>query len=85
MGTPAIRSADTSAEADAIMIKKLRAMTPTQRAAVAAELCRATTALAIAGIKRQFGDDIPEEELRYQLLVRRYGKALADEVRSASS
>lgn len=54
-------------------------MTISERARVAADLNEMCTDLALAGIRKQHGD-LPDEDLRWHLACRRYGKALADEV-----
>lgn len=69
---------DTSSEAAEKQIATWRAMTPAERAEVALELCEATTAAAVAGIRLQH-PNITDTDLAYELCRRRYGQRLADE------
>lgn len=69
---------DTSTEAAAIQLATWRAMMPAERALVAFELCEATTAAAVAGIRLRH-PHITDTELAYELCRRRYGQPLTDE------
>lgn len=60
-----------------MMVERFGAMTTCERAVVAAELNEMCTTLAIAGIRAQHGN-LSDDDLRWHLAFRRYGKALAD-------
>ena len=59
------------------MTEKFAAMTAAERAVIAAELNDMCTKLALAGIRAQHGD-LPEEQVRWHLVARRYGEQLAN-------
>ena len=71
--------ADTSPSAWAVVLERFASMTVGERANAAQELNDLCTAMAIAGI-RHYHDDVNEDDLRWHLAARRYGKSLADEV-----
>ena len=63
---------------------KFAAMSMSERAKVADDLTASCTTLAIAGIHAAHGD-LSDNEVRYHLALRRYGRALADEVYGQSA
>ena len=58
-------------------------MTPVAKLTLADGLSTDCTRLMLAGIAATH-PDLDERELRHEVLRRRYGRALADEVRSAT-
>lgn len=79
MATTSYGERDTSNEAQAMLDARFAAMTIAERATTAAQLCDATTTLAISGI-HQAHPGLSDDDLRYHLALRRYGRPLADEV-----
>lgn len=71
-----MRSADTSAAADARYHELLRKMPPERRLEAAMRLSRATRELALAGLRSRH-PAADEQELRIRLTVRLYGRACA--------
>lgn len=71
--------ADTTPEVHSMMIERWKSMTVVERAQLFRELNDMCTTLAIAGIRHQHGD-VSDDDLRWHLAARRYGRALADEV-----
>ena len=65
-----------------MMIDRWKTMTVFERARAFQELNDMCTALALAGIRHQHGD-VSDEDLRWHLAARRYGRTLADEVYGA--
>ncbi len=59
------------------MVERFAAMTISERALVAEELNEMCTTLAVSGIRAQHGD-VSDDDLRWHLAFRRYGKAVAD-------
>lgn len=83
MGEPVV-AVDTSAEAQRVLDTRWRAMSPTEKFRVAEQLTSMATTLACTGIRRRY-PDISKNEMRFQLVSRRYGEVLADEVRAADN
>ena len=77
------RPADTSAEAWSVVVERWRTMTPAAKLALADSLSTDCTRLMLAGIAATY-PDLDERELRHEMLRRRYGRALADEVMGAT-
>ncbi len=71
-------SIDTSTEIHRKLVERLISMTFTDRAVLTEALCADTTTLALAGIRRE-NPNLSHDEQLYELAVRRYGKAFADE------
>ena len=71
-------SIDTSTEIDRRLVERWISMTFTERAILTEALCVDTTTLALAGIRRE-NPDLSHDEQLYELAIRRYGKAFADE------
>lgn len=71
--------ADTTADAWAILLDRFSSMAIADRAHAAQELNDASTEIAIAGIRCYHGD-VTDDDLRWHLAARRYGKSLANEV-----
>ena len=71
--------ADTTPDAWATMLDRFASMTIVERAHAAQKLNDMCTTLAIAGI-RHYQGDVSDDELRWHLAARRYGKSLANEV-----
>lgn len=69
---------DSTREAQEILDVRWRAMTPTEKFRVAAQLTSMATTLARTGIRR-LHPDLSDEDLRFQLASRRYGHSLAEE------
>lgn len=67
---------DTSPEARAVYFRRLAAMTPQERLAIASRLSRSVRRLAEAGI-RDAKPGLTEAEVRHELAVRLYGPAVA--------
>ena len=78
-GTEAV---DTTPEVQAIHFERLRAMSIVEKARMVDELTTAVTRLSIAGIHRDH-PNATDDDVRYHLALRRYGKDLADEVYDA--
>ena len=74
--------ADTSPSAWAIMLDRFTAMTIAQRAQAAQGLNDMCTEIAIAGIRHYHGD-VSDDDLRWHLASRRYGRSVANEVYGA--
>ncbi len=79
MTRPFTTPLDTSPEAQAWQENKWRSMEPWQKAELANQLTLDCTALALAGTHAR-SDGLSQNEIRYQLALRRYGQELADEV-----
>lgn len=67
---------DTSPEAEALYYRRLREMTPAERLQIGANLWEAGHALVEAQVRKQF-PDADEQEILFQLCVRRYGREIA--------
>ena len=59
-------SADTDARAEAVMIERLRRMTPAERLRRSFDLRATALALARVGLRRRYGE-LPEREVRWRL------------------
>jgi len=57
---------DTSADAEEVLIARLRAMSPAERLRLVQKLNRGLIQLSIAGIRKRYGD-IDDRELRLRL------------------
>jgi hypothetical protein len=67
---------DTSAEAEHVMVEKLRAMSPVQRLHLALSLSQSVRELAIAGVRQRYPDASAREQvLRLALAI--HGRDLA--------
>lgn len=78
IGIVTVRSAkDTGPEVFDLLIGRLRAMSPVQRAMLADQLSVDVAALAEAGVRAR-SPNITRAELLHELARRRYGSALAD-------
>jgi hypothetical protein len=64
------QSPDTPAEVEAVVVERLRAMTPAARLRAALDANRMVTRLALAGIRMRHGD-LDEREMRLRLLALR--------------
>lgn len=71
--------ADTTPDAWTIVLDRFTSMTISERAQAAQELNDMCTTMAIVGI-RHYQGDVSDDDLRWHLAARRYGKSLADEV-----
>jgi len=67
---------DTSAEIEALMLGRWRAMTPAARLRRVCELSEADDALAMAGIRRRY-PQADKREVRVRLATLKYGRELA--------
>lgn len=76
---PVWRPEDTSSEAWTIMVQRWREMDPGAKALLANQLSIDVDRLARAGILAT-EPDADEARVRYLLMCRRYGRALADAV-----
>lgn len=72
-------SSDTSIEIANRQYSRLAEMSPAQRGSLMSALCDDVTELALAGIGHQHPNATPLE-VRYHLLVKRYGKHYADSI-----
>jgi hypothetical protein len=70
------QSADTTPEAEAVLVAGLRRFSPARRLQMAAALTRMTRQLSWTGLCRRY-PTASEEELRYRWGVLLYGEALA--------
>jgi hypothetical protein len=68
---------DTDPDVRRRQLDQLRAMTPTDRVALADRLSQDVTLLAIAGIRADHPDATPAQ-IRHELASRRFGRSLAD-------
>ena len=68
---------DTSPEVERMMLELRRAQTPGQRISNALEMSELVRSLEL-GVLRAEDPEAGEEELRYRLAVKRYGRELAD-------
>ena len=75
--------ADTSADADAVLFARLRAMSVGERADLTRQLCRDVERIARAGILAQHPDASSGEVAR-EVVRRRYGETLAAEAYGAA-
>lgn len=79
--SPTTAVLDTAAEAEALQVERIRAMTPGERASFANSLSRDVLRLSEAGVRQALGD-ASEREIYFEMLRRRYGADLAREVRA---
>ncbi len=77
--SPTTAVLDTAAEAEALQVERIRAMTPGERASFANRLSRDVLRLSEAGVRQALGD-ASELEIYFEMLRRRYGADLAREV-----
>ncbi len=68
---------DTSPEIERMVLELRRAQTPGQRISNALEMSELVRSLEL-GLLRAEDPEAGEEELRYRLAVKRYGRELAD-------
>ena len=73
-------SRDTPADVERILIEGYRRMTPSEKLQRVAELNRLAEAMATARIRRQYGPDISERELRLRLAALRLDRETMIEV-----
>lgn len=69
-------SLDTSAEAERVVIDRLRAMSPAQRLSLALSLSQSVRELALAGVRQRYPDASAREQL-LRLAVTIHGRDLA--------
>jgi hypothetical protein len=69
-------SLDTSAEAERVVVEKLRAMSPQQRLSLALSLSQSVRALALAGVLQRHPGASPREQL-LRLAITIHGRELA--------
>jgi len=74
-----MRPLDTSENADEVYFQHLRKMTPVERINIAVALWEAADATQRAGIRQQY-PNATEEEIRFEMAVRRFGAELAQKV-----
>jgi len=67
---------DTAPEIDEMQIEGYRRMSVEEKIARVVDLNRTVEALAVAGIRRRHGEDIPERELRLRLAALRHPREL---------
>lgn len=60
-------AADTSAEAEHALIQRYAAMSPMEKLRQVEDLCLSVRQLAAARIRRQYGSDLEEREMRLRL------------------
>jgi hypothetical protein len=71
-----LTNSDTSAEAERVLVEKLRAMSPGQRLGLALSLSRSVRALALAGIRQRYPEATDREQfLRFSVAI--HGRELA--------
>lgn len=75
MDAPAT-SLDTSAEAESVVIEKLRAMSPEQRLTLALSLSQSVRSLALAGVRQRHPGASDREQL-LRLAITIHGRDLA--------
>lgn len=68
-------SRDTPAEIEELILEGYRRMTPREKLERVGELNRAVEAMAAARIRRRYGADLPERELRLRLASLRLDRA----------
>ena len=69
-------SLDTSAEAERVVIDRLRAMSPAQRLSLALSLSQSVRELALAGVRQRY-PDAPAREQLLRLALTIHGRELA--------
>lgn len=69
-------SLDTSAEAERVVVEKLRAMSPEQRLSLALSLSQSVRSLALAGVRQRHPGASPREQL-LRLAIAIHGPELA--------
>lgn len=74
--------ADTDPAVFALVVERWRSMTVAERALLADQLSGEVESIAIAAIRAE-RPDATDVEVRYELVRRRYGQALADEAYAA--
>ena len=69
-------SLDTSAEAERVVIDRLRAMSPAQRLSLALSLSQSVRELALAGVRQRY-PNAPDREQLLRLALTIHGRELA--------